>query len=49
MPVMPRLSKKALKVFVKIMGLPAPMRNTRTKEQKKLNQRLIFEETVRVR
>ncbi len=49
MPAIPRISGRATKIAYKILGVPANMKFKRTKEQKKINQRLLFEETVRVR
>jgi hypothetical protein len=49
MPGIPRISGRATKIAYKILGVPANMKFKRTKEQKKINQRLLFEETVRVR
>jgi len=49
MATMPRYNKKATQIAFKILGVPANMKEKRTKEQKKINQRLLFEETVRVR
>ena len=49
MPGMLRISGKTTKIAYKILGVPANMKEKRTKEQKKINQRLLFEETVRVR
>jgi len=49
MPAIPRISGKATKIAYKILGVPANMKFKRTPEQKRINQRLLFEETVRVR
>lgn len=50
MPVMPRPNAKTTKIAYKIIGIPANLRAVKkTKEQKKINQRLIYEETFRVR
>lgn len=49
MPAMPRLPGKGKKIAYKILGVPAPMRSRRTKEQKRIDTRLVFEETTRVR
>lgn len=49
MPVMPRMNNKAKKIAYNILGVPANMRTKRTKSESKINQRLLFEETVRVR
>ena len=51
MPAMPRLDNKTTKIAYKIMGTPANIRSDKdkSKEQKKINKRLVFEETTRVR
>lgn len=49
MPAMPRMLNKATRVAYKIMGIPANIAHKRTKEEKKINKRLMFEETFRVR
>lgn len=49
MPAMPRVPNKARKIAYKIMGVPANIAYKRTEQQKKLNQRLNYEETSRVR
>lgn len=49
MPAMPRLPGKAKRIAFKILGTPPPMRSKRTKQQRKINARLVFEETSRVR
>jgi hypothetical protein len=49
MPAMPRLSSKTTKIAYKIMGVPPNMQRKRKKKEDKVNQRLIFEETIRVR
>jgi hypothetical protein len=49
MPVIPRMSGKAKKIAYAILGVPANIQSKRTKQQKRVNQRLLFEETVRVR
>jgi hypothetical protein len=49
MPAMPRPISKATKVAYKIMGIPANIAHKRTKEEKKVNKRLFFEETFRAR
>ena len=49
MPFMPRMPGKATKIAYKILGKPAPLTFKRTVAQKKVNRRLLFEETARVR
>lgn len=49
MPAMPRALSKATKVAYKIMGIPANIAHKRTQAEKKVNKRLLFEETFRVR
>lgn len=49
MPCMPRIPGKATKIAFKILGVPANLQSKRTPEQQRINQRLVFEETVRVR
>jgi len=50
MPAMPRPEGKGKKIAYKIMGVPANMiEKKKSKDQKKIDQRLVFEETVRSR
>jgi hypothetical protein len=49
MPAMPRMSNKATKIAYKILGIPANVQSKKTKKQKKLEEALTAEETVRVR
>lgn len=49
MPAMPRIKGKSTKIAYKIMGVPANMQRKRSKVEKKIDKRLVFEETVRVR
>jgi hypothetical protein len=49
MPGMPRLNAKSTKIAYAIMGVPQNMKKSRKKKNDKLNQRLIAEETIRVR
>lgn len=50
MPVMPRMSRKAQKIAYKVLGVPANMRkHKRVNRSKKVEQRLVFEETYRVK
>lgn len=49
MPVMPRALTKATRVAYKVMGIPANIVHKRTKKEKEVNRRLLFEETSRAR
>jgi hypothetical protein len=49
MPTMIRMPGKAKKIAYKILGVPANMEYKRDAIEKKINKRLIFEETTRVR
>ncbi len=49
MPAAPRLKTKATKIAFKILGVPPNMKSKPDKAQKKINQRLLFLETSRVR
>ena len=49
MPTMPRMSNKARKIAYKILGVPPALAFKRNEEEQRINQRLLFEETVRVR
>ena len=49
MPTAPRSDKKAKKIAFKILGVPANMKDQETPKKKKINKRLVFEETIRVR
>ncbi len=49
MPAAPRLKTKATKIAYKILGIPANLKSKPDKSQKKINQRLLFLETSRVR
>lgn len=48
MPAMPRVKGKATKIAFAILGKPLNFKK-RDKKEQKINQRLLFEETVRVR
>ena len=48
MPAMPRLKGKATKIAYAILGIPDNMKKD-TKKDKYLEQRLVFDETSRVR
>lgn len=49
MPAMPRPKDKARKIAFDILGVPANMRSKRNEVQLKVNRRLVFEETNKVR
>jgi len=49
MPAMPRVALKPTKIAYKILGVPANILFKRSKEQQRINKRLVFEETIRVR
>ena len=49
MPTMPRIDNKSKKIAYKILGIPANLDDKKTPEQNKINKRLDFEETIRVR
>lgn len=49
MPVAPRYNIKATKIAYKVMGVPANIQFRRNAIQRKINRRLVFEETSRVR
>jgi hypothetical protein len=49
MPTMPRIPGKGKKVAWKILGVPPNISFKPDQRQKKINQRLIFEESTRVR
>lgn len=49
MPAMPRAKNKGTKIAFNILGKPLNMNQKRTETEKKINKRLIFEETSRVR
>jgi hypothetical protein len=49
MPAMPRPKGKARKIAYKLLGVPANIAFKRSKQQKKVNKRLLYEETDRVR
>lgn len=49
MPGMKRPPGKAKKIAFKILGVPANMREGRSKIKTKIDRRLLFEETSRVR
>lgn len=49
MPAMPRPKGKATKIAYKILGVPGPIAFKRSKEQKKINKVLLFQESQRIR
>ena len=49
MPTMPRIPGKAAKIAFKILGVPANIAYKRDAIDKKINRRLVFEESIRVR
>jgi len=49
MPAMPRTSSKATKIAYRILGVPANIQYKPTKRQKRINKRLVLDETTRVR
>ena len=49
MPAMPRVKGKPTKIAYKILGIPANIAFKRDEKQKRINRRLVFEETTRVR
>ena len=49
MPTMPRIPGKGTKIAYKILGIPANIAYRPNKFAKKINRRLIYEETDRAR
>lgn len=49
MPAMLRPKGKAILVAFKVLGMPANLRDKKSAKQKRINRRLLFEETARVR
>lgn len=49
MPTMIRIPGKPKKIAYKILGVPANIEYKRDSVEKKINKRLIFEESIRVR
>jgi hypothetical protein len=49
MPSMPRVSKKTTNIAYTVLGVPSNIAFKRTKKEKEINRRLLFEETQRVR
>lgn len=46
---MPRFEAKATKIAYKILGVPPNIAAHKTKKEKKIDKRLVFEETARAR
>ena len=49
MPAMPRLDDKSKKIAFKILGIPVNNKQAKAKKKSKVEKRLTFEETTRVR
>lgn len=49
MPAMPRPNTKATKIAFKILGRPANLNSEQPPYLKKVNKKLLFDETIRVR
>lgn len=49
MTVMVRPKSKATRIAYKVLGVPSNIAHKRTKREKYINRRLLFEETSRVR
>lgn len=49
MPTMPRINGKPKEIAYKILGTPANIKSKRKPNNQKANERLVFEETQRVR
>lgn len=49
MPAMPRTKNRATRVAYKIMGVPANVAHKRSAAEKKIDKRLLYEDTFRVR
>lgn len=49
MPAAPRQKGKALKIFYKVMGKPKNASEPKKGKKRKINDRLVFEETALVR
>ena len=49
MPAMPRLNDKSKKIAFKILGILANNKKFKAKKESKVEKRLTFEETTRVR
>ncbi len=49
MPAMLRLKGKATKIAYNVLGKPENLKDNKTYKDKKIDRRLVFEETFRVR
>ena len=49
MPMMPRMRGKATKIAWSILGKPNAYKVKKNRRQSEINNKLVFEETVRVR
>lgn len=49
MPSAPRIKNLATKIQYNILGKPANLKHKRTKREKEINKRLLFEESSRAR
>lgn len=49
MPTMPRMDSKETKIAYKILGVPPNISFKRDPKEKRINKRLVFEETIRSR
>lgn len=49
MPIMKRLNNKATKIAYKVVGTPANIRHKKTPEEKRIDYKLRYDETSRVR
>jgi len=49
MPAAPRQNYKAIKIAFKIIGKPANFNYKQPPEMEKVNKKLLFDETIRVR
>lgn len=49
MPSMPRPKNKARKIAYSILGIPDNMKFRRSKKQQEYHERLLFEESMRIR
>lgn len=49
MPAMPRFSIKGTKIAFRILGVPANIAYKPTSKERKVNKRVIYEDTSRVR
>jgi hypothetical protein len=49
MPAMPRIRGRAMKIAFEVLGTPSNYREKKTKLQKRIDERLMYENTQRVR